>query len=262
MLTIRHEYYDPQYPFYYYEDPGAPDSKLKSDISSPTLKLTTRWARDEMFMQDGNERISLGARRSPVIQLDYTYGLKDVLDSDFDFHKIQLEFKQKLRLGGLGESRYKIKGGYIFGQLPYLLLENHIGNESMFYTNGAFNTMNYFEFVSDQYASFHYEHFFQGLLMNKIPLLRNLKWRLLGTANILYGSLRQENIDIMSPVDPEGNPIPGFNYLDKGLPYVELGYGIENIFKIIRVDGVHRITYRDNPNAQKFELKFSLQFKL
>ena len=262
MLTIRHEYYDPQYPFYYYENPGAPDSKLKSDISSPTLKFTTRWARDEMFMQDGNERISLGARRSPVIQFDYTYGFKDVLDSDFDFHKIQLEFKQKLRLGGIGESRYKIKGGYIFGQLPYLLLENHIGNESAFYTNGAFNTMNYFEFVSDQYASFHYEHFFQGLLMNKIPLIRNLKWRLLATANVLYGSLRQENIDIISPVDPEGNPTPGFNHLDKGLPYVELGYGIENIFKIIRVDGVHRITYRDNPNAQKFELKFSLQFKL
>ena len=261
-LTLKHEYYDPQYSFYYYENPGSPDSNLKSDISSPTIKFTTRWARDEMFMQDGNERISLGARRSPIIKLDYTYGFKDVLDSDFDFHKIQLEIKQKLRLGGIGESRYKIRGGYIFGQLPYLLLENHIGNESYFYTNGAFNTMNYFEFVSDQYASFHYQHYFQGLLMNKVPLIRNLKWRLLATANVLYGSLRQENIDIISPVDPEGNPTPGFNHLDDDLPYVELGYGVENIFKILRVDGVHRITYRDNPYAQKFVLKFSLQFKL
>ena len=261
-LTLRHEYYDPQYSFYYYENPGSPDSNLKSDISSPTIKFTTRWARDEMFMQDGNERISLGARRSPVIQFDYTYGFKDILDSDFEFHKLYLEIKQKLRLGGIGESRYKIRGGYIFGQLPYLLLETHIGNESMFYTTGAFNTMNYFEFVSDQYASFHYQHYFQGLLMNKIPLMRKLKWRLLATTNILFGSLRQENIDIMSPVDPEGNPSPGFNYLDDGLPYIELGYGIENIFKIIRVDGVHRLTYRDNPNAQKFALKFSVQFKL
>ena len=261
-LTLRHEYYDPQYPFYYYENPGTPDSQLKSDISSTALKFSTRWARDEMFLQDGNERISLGTKRSPIIQFDYTYGFKDVLESDFEFHKLQFEIKQKLRLGGIGESRYKIRGGYIFGQLPYLLLENHIGNESPFYTNGAFNTMNYFEFVSDQYASFHYEHFFQGLLMNKIPLLRNLKWRLLGTANILYGSLRQENIDIISPVDPEGNPTPAFNHLDDDLPYVELGYGIENIFKIIRVDGVHRLTYRDSPGAQKFTLKFSMQFKL
>jgi hypothetical protein len=261
-LTLRHQFYDPQYPFYYYENPGHQDSKLKSDISTPTVKFSTRWARDEMFLQDGNERVSLGPRRSPVIQFDYTYGFRDVLDGDFEFHKIQLEFMQKLRLGGLGESRYKLKGGYIFGQLPYLLLENHIGNESMFYTTGAFNTMNYFEFVSDKYASFHYQHFFQGLLMNKIPLMNRLKWRLLATANVLYGSLSEKNIEIVSPVDLEGNPIPGFNYLDPNIPYVELGYGIENIFKIIRVDGVHRLTYRDSPMAQKFTLKFSLQFKL
>ena len=261
-LTLRHQYFDPQYPFYYYENPGDQDSNLKSDVSSSTVKFTTRWSRDEMFMQDGNERISLGSRRSPVIQFDYTYGFKDVLDSDFEFHKLQLEVKQKLRLGGLGESRLKLRGGYIFGQLPYLLLENHIGNESLFYTTGAFNTMNYFEFVSDKYASLHYQHYFQGLLMNKVPLMRKLKWRLLGTANILYGSLRQENKDIMSSEGPEGEPTPGFNYLDPKVPYVELGYGIENIFKILRVDGVHRLTYREDPSAQKFTLKFSIQFKL
>lgn len=261
-LTVRHEYYDPQYSFYYFENPGTPDTRLKSDISTTSLKFSTRWARDEKFVQDGNERFSLGPKKLPIIQFDYTYGFKDVLESDFEYHKLRLEIKQKLRLGGVGESHYKLRGGYIFGQLPYLLLESHIGNESPFYTNGAFNTMNYFEFVSDQYASFHYEHFFQGLLMNKIPVIRNLKWRLLATANVLYGSLRQENIDIMSTVDPEGNPTPGFNHLEKDMPYVELGYGIENIFKILRLEGVHRLTYRDNPGAQKFALKFSLQFKL
>ena len=261
-LTLRHQYYDPQYPFYYYDSPGVEESALKSDISSSTVKISTKWARDEMFMQDGNERISLGPRRSPVIKLDYTYGFKDLIESDFEFHKIHMEIMKKMRLGGLGVSRLTLKGGYIFGQLPYLLLENHIGNESMFYTTGAFNTMNYFEFVSDKYASLHYQHHFQGLLMNKIPLIRKLKWRLLGTGNVLYGSLRQENIDIMSEEDPEGNPTPGFNYLDPAEPYIELGYGIENIFKILRIDGVHRLTYRDEPNAQKFTLKMSFQFKL
>ncbi len=261
-LTFRHAFYDPQYAFYYYSNPGVQDSPLKRTVSSPTIKFSTRWARDEMFLQDGNERISMGTRRSPIIQFDYTYGFKDILDSDFELNKIQLEIKHKLRLGTFGESNYSVKGGYIFGQLPYLLLENHIGNESSFYTSGAFNTMNYFEFVSDEYASFQYTHYFQGLIMNKIPLMKKLKWRLLASANVLYGSLRQENIDIISPIDPEGNPTPGFNHLDPSLPYVELGYGIENIFKVLRVDGVHRITYRDNPNAQKFVLKFSFQFKL
>ena len=86
--------------------------------------------------------------------------------------------------------------------------------------------MNYFEFVSDKYASLHYQHYFQGLLLNKIPLMRKLKWRLLGTANILSGSLRQENIDIMANEDPDGNSTPDFHYLDPAIPYIELGYGI------------------------------------
>jgi hypothetical protein len=96
--------------------------------------------------------------------------------------------------------------------------------------------------------------------MNKIPLIRKLKWRLLGTANVLYGSLRQENKDIMSREEP--NASLEFDGLDPGRPYIELGYGIENIFKFIRVDGIHRITYRNNDNAQLFTLKLSFQFKL
>ena len=92
--------------------------------------------------------------------------------------------------------------------------------------------------------------------------MRKLKWRLLGTANIVSGSLRQENIDIISPQDPEGNPTPGFSWLDPEIPYIELGYGIENIFRFARLDAVHRLTYRDRPDAQKFSLKLSFQFKL
>ncbi|NJN26794.1 MAG: carboxypeptidase-like regulatory domain-containing protein [Cyclobacteriaceae bacterium] len=261
-IALRHEVFDPRYPFFYYSDPADADAPLKSVISSPTIKLSTRWARDEMFLQDGNERISLGTRRAPIVQIDYTYGIKDLLDSDFGFHKVQLEWKHKLRLGAWGESNYAMNTGYIFGQIPYLLLENHIGNESSFYTTGAFNTMNFFEFVSDKYATLQYSHYFQGLIMNKLPLIRKLNWRLLATGNVLYGSLRQENKDIISPIDPDGNPTPGFNELNPAIPYVELGYGIENIFKVLRVDAIHRITYRDEPEAQKFVVKFSFQFKL
>ncbi len=261
-VTLRHDYFDPQFSCYYYKNPDGADLELQKQLSAPTVKYSLRWARDERFIQNGNERISLGPKRAPAIQFDYTYGFKDILNSNFEFHKMQLEIIQKMRLGSVGEGIVRLKGGYIFGQIPYLLLENHIGNESLFYTTGAYNTMNFFEFVSDKYASLRYEHYFQGMIMNRLPLLRKLKWRLLGTANILYGSLRQENIDIMSPVDPDGNPAVGFGWLDPTLPYIELGYGIENILKFMRLDGVHRLTYREVPGAQKFTLKVSFQFKL
>ena len=262
FVSMKYDYYDPQYAFYYYRNPGNPEDGVKSSISSPSVQLTTKWARDETFIQKGNERVSLGTRRSPMLILDYTYGFHDLLKSDVSFHKLKLEFLQKLRYGGLGEGRLKLRGGYIFGTIPYLLLENHIGNESLFYSAGAYSTMNYFEFVSDKYASLHYEHFFQGMLTNRIPYIQKLKLRVFGSANILYGSIRDENRAIMATEDPDGNAIPSIGFLNPTLPYVELGYGIENIMKFIRIGGFHRITYRDSPDAQKFVIKISGQFKL
>ncbi len=260
--TIRHDYYDPQYSFYYYTDPGNPESSIKRTISSPSVRFFAKWAPDETYLQNGNDRISLGPDKWPMVGFDYTYGMGNVLNSDAEYHKLQLQYSQHLRLGKFGDTRYKLNGGYIIGTIPYLLLENHIGNESIFYTSGAFNTMNYFEFVSDKWASLRLEQYFQGLFFNRIPLIQKLKWRFLATANVLYGSLRPENAAIMAATGPDGEPTSDFGQLDPGRPFVEVGYGIENIFRFVRVDAVHRITYRETPDAQKFALKISAQFKL
>jgi hypothetical protein len=92
--------------------------------------------------------------------------------------------------------------------------------------------------------------------------MKRLKWRLVANANVLYGSTRQENKDIIAETDADGNPIPGFGYLDPGKPFVEVGYGIENIFKIGRIDAFHRLTYLDQPDVSKFRVKISFQFIL
>jgi hypothetical protein len=83
-----------------------------------------------------------------------------------------------------------------------------------------------------------------------------------GTANVLWGSLSQQNIDIIpEDTNPDGILVRPFGPLGD-VPYIELGYGIENIFKFIRVDAIHRITYRDRPGVSLFGVKVSTQFKL
>jgi hypothetical protein len=141
------------------------------------------------------------------------------------------------------------------------LLEVHLGNETPFYYEQTFNLMRSFEFVSDTYASLHYQQYFEGLLLNSLPLVRKLKWRLLTTTNVLYGSLSQPNRALL-PAPAEAGPSDNTFYTLEKKPYAEVGYGIENIFRVLRIDAFHRLTYLDNPGAKKFGLKFSFQFKL
>jgi len=121
--------------------------------------------------------------------------------------------------------------------------------------------MDFSEFTSDQYASFNYRHSFQGLILNRIPLLKKLKWRLVGTVNVLYGSVRQENFDIIPSEDVNGDQVYPFNALSEK-PYVEVGYGIENIFRVARIDFFHRLTYLDDPSISDFGIKFSFGISL
>lgn len=121
--------------------------------------------------------------------------------------------------------------------------------------------MDYFEFVTDQYFSIKHRHYFEGFIFNRIPVVKKLNWRFLTTASMLMGGLSSENMKITAPVNNQGVPSINFSSLSHK-PYIELGYGIENIFKIFRVDAFHRITYLDKPSARKFGVKFSVQFTL
>ncbi|MEI7803276.1 MAG: DUF5686 family protein, partial [Bacteroidota bacterium] len=58
----------------------------------------------------------------------------------------------------------------------------------------------------------HYEHHFNGFILNKFPLLRKFKWYEVASAHYL--------------ITPD-------------IRYAELDLGIEHIFKIIRVDWVN-----------------------
>ncbi len=260
-ITLWRESFSPLYGFGYYEDlqPGSGD--ILSDFVNSTLSYELRYARDETFVVNGNQRISMGIRRAPALTGKYTYGLKGVLGGDFEYHRLDLSFEHKFKLGLLGVSQYKISAGKVFNPVPYPLLEVHIGNETIFYTTAAFNLMDFFEFVSDTYASLRYQHHFEGFILNRIPLMRKLKWRLVGNANILWGSVSQINKDLIPPFDQDGTPVQTFQSLENK-PYVELGYGIENIFRVVRIDFFHRLTHLDQPDVRPFGVKISFQLIL
>lgn len=161
-------------------------------------------------------------------------------------------------MGPLGTGKITLTGEYILGTVPYPLLSVHLGNETPFYTDVLYSLMNFGEFFSDRFVSMQYRQNFEGFLLNRVPLMRKLKWRLTGLTNVIYGDLRDENLTVSDPLPfPAGNSNLTFNK-----PYVELGYGVENIFRFLRVDFVHRLSYLENDRARKFGVLFTAQLKL
>ena len=147
--------------------------------------------------------------------------------------------------------------GKIWGTLPYPLLRLHEGNETYAFDDYSFNMMNYYEFASDKYASFYAEHHFQGFFLNKIPLFRKLKWREVIYVKGLIGSLSDDN---KPSITSNNFKFPTSLTVDFDKPYYEGGVGIENIFKIFRVDAVWRFSYLDHSEIQKWGIRAKLQF--
>ena len=250
--------FDPLYDFYYLEKDSR---EYRSSFSTSEIRAGIRYGRDEIILINDNERATLGSIKWPIFEVNYAQGING-LGGDLEYQKLSLYVYHRINLGLLGVGRYELDAGKIFGEVPYPILKNHLGNETIFYTTAAFNTMNFTEFTSDQYFSIRYRQSFEGFLLNSIPLIQKLKWRFVGNANVLWGSVSDANVANVPTVDPEGNPLNTFGRLDFGTPYLELGYGLENIFKFLRVDFFHRITYLDNPGAKPFHVKVSAQFIL
>ena len=262
-MAFRYKTFDPTFSFGY-KNPEDP-AEVQDAFQTAEVIVESRFARDEIFLQNETERLSLGTVKWPVVTLRYTHGFQGLNGSDFDYDKIFLSFNQHIRYGVIGNADLEISGEYIFDVLPYPLLSTHLGNQTPIYSPVLYNLMDFGEFVSDRFISFRYNHNFEGLILNRIPLMRKLKWRLVGTANVLYGSLGQENKDILSDVAPDGEEALSVGFLDSAKPYVELGYGVENIFKFFRVDFVHRLTYLDyNPEVKprKFGILVGIQISL
>ncbi|GIV28592.1 MAG: membrane protein [Bacteroidia bacterium] len=228
--------------------------KQKEFIKNVEVRLNVRFAYKEKFVGGNFERVSLGTTY-PIIQLMYSKSLPDAYGGEYNFQRVAVSISKRLRITPiLGYTDVNITAGKIFGVLPYPLMELHGGNETYMYDPYAYNMMRYFEFASDQYVSGSAEHHFNGLFLNRIPLLKKLKFREVAGIKGVWGSINDANRNVL--IFPSS-----LKALDKG-PYLEANVGIENIFKIFRIDALWRLTYPLPRAIDNFGFKFSFQLIL
>jgi hypothetical protein len=251
-LSIVNRQMLPLADFHYEFKTSEGEVKILDKITTSEIRFLTRLAYQEKYVQGEFSRVALGVTKYPVVQAQYTVGIKNLFGGNYDYQKLVVNWDHRVRISPIGYFDYVIEYGKVWGQVPYPLLELHGGNETYIYDLYAYNSMNYYEFVSDEYGSVNFLHHFDGFFLNKIPLMRRLKWREVVGGKALIGKVNQSNRELLI--------FPAHLYdLSRG-PYMEASAGIENIFKVFRIDAVWRLSYLDHDKALPLTIKGSLQF--
>lgn len=227
-----------------------PDGQIMPSIQSTILRLNTRLSKNEIVIRKPFDKYSMGSDY-PIIGLDLAMGIKGLFRNDYEFYRVVGSINYNFPISPIGKSYIVLTGGKILGKVPYPLLKLHEGNATYFYDPYAFSCMNYYEFASDTWLSLFYEHHFKGFFLGKIPLMKKLKWREVFIFKGLIGTLADKNNG--SLLDTEAVLLfpEGMSSVSK--PYFETGVGVENIFRIFRVDAIWRLTHRESRPGQKVQ---------
>jgi hypothetical protein len=220
------------------------------------LSMGLRFAYLEKFLEGSFYRTSLGSDY-PIVDFKYIRGIQGVLYSSYRYDKISASISDYKKIPPYGMIYYNIFAGRTYGTLPFPMLNIAPGNEYYYYDQYAFSLMNKFQYLHDRYLGINIEHNIGNGLFRFIPLTRKWKFRQFWTAKALWGGLSDAN--------KQYNASPEYTFLSlDGKTYLELGTGVDNIFKVFRLDFVWNILPRPLPPiaAQRFGIfgSFRLAF--
>ncbi|MCC6818865.1 MAG: carboxypeptidase-like regulatory domain-containing protein [Bacteroidia bacterium] len=260
VVFLHKEYqFEPvnKFNFAYFEDRNDSTSK-SSDFTNAAITVGLRWAPKEYYLLNDNERVRQSKPGGLALSINFTRGMKGVLGSKFNYNRLTASIEKGLSFGYWGRTDFTLSATKIFETLPYPLLEVHRGNQSFIYTTSAYNQMDFFEFITDQSLFFKMEHHFNGAIFNRIPLMKKLKWREFVEGRAVMGSLSNANLALIPVTDINGIPVTTLKNNINRQPYIEVAYGIENIFKVLQIVAVHRISPLYGTGFRRFGLKMGL----
>ncbi|HWZ14216.1 MAG TPA: DUF5686 family protein [Mucilaginibacter sp.] len=231
-------------------------------VRTTEFSLELRYAPHESFYQGKLYRVPI-VDQYPIFTLRYNEGIKNFFGGGYNYQSVTGNISKRFYLSQLGYTDVVTEGGYIFGKVPFPLMDIHHANQTYSLQLDSYNLMNFQEFVSDHYASINLDHNFNGFIFNKLPLIKKLKLRETLDFKALWGGVRSENNPSTDPSllrFPVNSTGVATTYALNGTPYMEGSVGVSNIFKLLRVDLVRRFTYLDHPDAPKWGIRGRVKF--
>ena len=226
-----------------------------------------RFAPGETFYQARSYRIPINMD-APIITLTQVYMPRGFMGSRYEVNKTELALQKRFWFSAFGYADVIVKGEKVWSRVAYpdLLLPNV--NLSYTIQPESYALMKPMEFINDQALSWDLTYWGNGVLMNRLPLIKKLRLREVLTLRGLWGSLSDKNNPnkALQGVDAHGNRdiffFPGDVLCQPmaGKPYLEAGVGLDNILTILRVDYVWRLNYRDHAGTDRHGIRIQLHF--
>jgi len=226
--------------------------------SIASAKVMFRYSPGQTFYQMRSDRLPINMD-APIFMLTHEYGPSGIFGNKFTLSKTEFSVQKRFWFSAFGYSDVIVKASKVWSRVPYPELPWPNANLSYTIQPESYLLMNAMEFAMDQQLSWDVTYWGNGILFNRIPLLKKLKLREVVSFRGVWGSLTEKN-------NPENNlnlyqfPFMSFAKPIGKTPYMEIGVGIDNILTILRVDYVWRLTYRDTPNTNKGGVRIALHF--
>jgi hypothetical protein len=232
------------------------------------LHAELRYAPGETYIHTKQQRIPLNLN-APVFTLSHTWGMKGVLGGEYNYNLTEASIFKRFWLNSWGKVDCMVKGGIQWNKVPFPLLIMPETNLSYIIQDYTFELINDMEFLNDRYASAIVSWDMGGKLLNRIPLIRKLKWREMLAVRCLWGDLTDKNNPTLATSSPRGGndesllmAFPESSHvMQPDKPYWEVAAGIHNILKVLHVEYVRRLNYNHLPTAHKHGIRFTLRLK-
>lgn len=250
----------------------SPDKNLNiNKFEMADVMIGLRFQPGATYINTKQRRIATN-NDSPIFELNHTIGLKNVLGNDYTYNYTEAKVYKRLYLSSWGKIDTYVKGGIQWNKVPFPLLIMPAANLSYIKERETFSLIDNMEFMNDRFVSIMSGWDMNGKILNRIPLIRKLKWREYIGFNMLWGTLTDKNNPFLAKNAGDSRLFyfPGefrkdgtFKYqsrvMDKNKPYFEIVAGIHNIFKILHVEYVRRLNYLDNPDIDKWGIRIMLR---
>lgn len=237
-----------------------------------SIKFRTTELRAEIEYTPGSVYINTKQRRlkanrdASILTLSHTYGIKGFLGGDYDYHYTEASIYKRFWLSSWGRIDLYTRGGVQWSQVPFPLLCMPAANMSYISHKQTFNLLTDMEFLNDRFVSVDMNWDMQGKILNRIPLLKRLRWREYIGAKMLWGSLSDKNNPFL---DRNKNSAVLMSFpessglMNPKIPYWEISLGVRSIFRFFQVEYVRRMNYNGMASRapkNSVRLGFTLMF--